>query len=65
MTTTSKIVESTFKKQKVTIENDNVEEFCKITFLILTIYLNNGDMINSGNLMFRKHYIKYWKHFSS
>jgi hypothetical protein len=30
----------------------------------LTIYLNDGDMINSGNLMFIKYYIKYWKHFA-
>jgi hypothetical protein len=31
------------------MENDNVEEFCKIKNLILTIYLNNVDMINLGN----------------
>jgi hypothetical protein len=31
----------------------------------MTMYLNNGEIINSGNLMSIKDYIKYWKHFTS
>ncbi len=42
-----------------------LKSFVKIKVFHIDNKLNNGDIINSGNLMSIKYYIRYWKHFVS
>ncbi len=63
--TTSRLFELAWKKQKTTIENDNLEEFNTIEIFDNNNKLIDGNIINLGDLVSIKCYIRYWRHFTS
>jgi hypothetical protein len=64
-TTTSKLLQWAWKKQKTIIENDNVEKFNKVQIFDNTNKLIDGNTINLGDLVSIKCHIRYWRHFAS
>jgi hypothetical protein len=59
---TSKVAKLTLKKQKNTMESDDVKEFHEVEIYDKDNRLIDGDTINSRDLMSIRCYIKYWKH---
>jgi hypothetical protein len=63
--TTSRLSKSAWKKQKITIKNDNLEGFNTIEIFDKKKKLIDGNIINPRNLVSIKFHIRYWRHFAS
>jgi hypothetical protein len=53
------------EKKNTTIENDNLKEFNTIEIFYKNNKLIDGNIINLGDLVSIKCYIRYWRHFAS
>jgi hypothetical protein len=65
ITTTSRLSELAWKKQKITIENDNYKGFSTIEIFDKKKKLIDGNKINPRNLISIRCHVRFWKHFTS
>jgi hypothetical protein len=62
---TLRLFELAWKSFKTTIENDNVKKLNIVDFFDKNNKVIDGNILNSGDLVSIKCYIRYWRHFIS